>query len=67
MPKRDENGDWRRLHNEKLLNLYRLPNIVKVINFRRLRWTGHVARILEVKSALEMLTIKPTGKRPLEV
>ena len=40
MPKRDENGEWRRLHNEELL-----PNIVRVIKSRRLRWAGHVARM----------------------
>ena len=44
-PKRDENVEWRRLHNEELLSLYRSPNIVRVINSRRLRWAGHVARI----------------------
>ena len=36
-PKRDENGEWRRLHNEELHSLYRLPNIVRVIKSRRLR------------------------------
>ena len=42
-PKRDENGEWRGLHNEGLHSLYRLPNIVMVIKSRRLRWAGHVA------------------------
>ena len=37
-PMRDENGEWRRLHNEKLHSLYRSPNIVRVIKSRRLRW-----------------------------
>ena len=46
-PKRDENGEWRRLHNEELHNLYRSPNIVRVIKSRRLRWAGHVARMEE--------------------
>ena len=41
--KRDENGEWRRLHNEELHILYRSPNIVRVIKFRRLRWAGHVS------------------------
>ena len=41
-PKRDENGDWRRLHNEELNSLYLSPNIVRVIKSRRLRWAGHV-------------------------
>ena len=42
-PKRDENGEWRRLHNEELHSLYRSPNIVRVIKSRRLRWAGQVA------------------------
>ena len=44
-PKRDANGEWRRLHNEELDSLYRSPNIVRVIQSRRLRWAGHVARM----------------------
>ena len=64
-PKRDENGEWRRLHNEVLHSLYRSPNIVRVINSRRLRWAGYVARMEEGRSALKILTSKPTGKRPL--
>ena len=43
-PKRDDNGEWRRFHNEELNSLYRSPNIVRVIKSRRLRWAGHVAR-----------------------
>ena len=41
-PKRDEIGEWRRLHNEELHSFYRSPNIVGVIKSRRLRWGGHV-------------------------
>ena len=44
-PKGDENGEWRRLHNEELHSLYRSPSIIRVIKFRRLRWESHVARI----------------------
>jgi len=44
--------------------LYRSPNIVRVIKSRGLRWTGHVARMKEGRSAFEILTDKPTGKRP---
>jgi len=45
-PRRDEvTGEWRRLHNEGLNDLYSSPNIVKVIKSRRLRWAGHVARM----------------------
>ena len=44
-PKRDANGEWKRLHNEELHSLYRTPNIVRAIETRRLRWAGDVARI----------------------
>jgi hypothetical protein len=45
-PKRDEvTGDWRKLHNEELRDLYYSPTIVRVIKFRRMRWAGHVARM----------------------
>ena len=37
-PKRDENGEWRRLHNEELHSLYHSPNRVRVINSRTFRW-----------------------------
>ena len=60
-PKRVENGEWRRLHNEEVHSLYRLPNIVGVIKCRGLRW----ARMEEGRSAFKILTGKPTGKRPL--
>ena len=60
-PKRDENGEWRRLHNEEFHSLYRSPNIVRVIKSRRLRWAGHVARMEEGRSAFKILTDKPTG------
>ena len=52
-PKRDENGDWRRLHNEELHSLYRSPNIVRVIKSRRLKWAGHVARMEEGRNAFK--------------
>ena len=61
-PKRDENGEWRRLHNEELHSLYRLPNIVRVIKSRILRWAGHVARMEEARSAFNILVGKPIGK-----
>ena len=63
--KRDENGEWRKLHNEELHSLYRSTNIVSVIKSRRLRWAGHVARMKEVRSAFKILTGRPVGKRPL--
>ena len=46
-PRRDTNGEWRRLHIEELHSLYLSPNIVRVIKSRRLRWAGHVARMEE--------------------
>ena len=46
--KRDEvTGEWRKLHNEELSDLYSLPNIVRVVKSRRMRWAGHVARMGE--------------------
>jgi hypothetical protein len=42
-PKREEDGSWRKLHNDELHSLYSSPNIVTVINSRRMRWAGHVA------------------------
>ena len=53
-PKRDENGEWRRLHNEELHSLYLSSNIVRMIKSRRLRWAGHVARMEEGRSALNI-------------
>ena len=64
-PKWDAKGEWRRLHNEELHSLYRLPNIVRVIKSRSLRWTGHVARMNKGRSALRIVTGTPAGKRPL--
>ena len=64
-PKRDENGEWRRLLNEELRSLYPSPNIVRVIRPRRLRWAGHVVRMEGDRNALKILTGKATGKRVL--
>ena len=47
-PKRDANREWRRLHDEELHSLDRLPNIIRVVKSRRLTWAGHVARMEEV-------------------
>jgi hypothetical protein len=65
-PKRDEvTGEWRRLHNEELYDLYSSPNIFRVIKSRRLRWARHVARIGESRSAYRVLVGKREERRPL--
>ena len=66
-PRRDEvTGEWRRLHNEELNDLYSSPNIVRVIKSRRLRWAGHVARMGEGRGVYRFLVGKPEGRRPLK-
>jgi hypothetical protein len=65
-PKRDEvTGEWRKLHNEKLNVLYSLPNIVRVVKLRRMRWAGHVARMGEDRGVHRVLVGKHEGKGPL--
>jgi hypothetical protein len=65
-PKRDEvTGEWRKLHNEKLRNLYSSPSIISIIKSRRMRWAGHVARMGEKRNAYRLLVGKPEGKRLL--
>jgi hypothetical protein len=65
-PKRGEvTGEWRKLHNEKLNELYSLANIVRVVKSRRIRWAGHVERIGEARGVHRVLVGKPEGKRPL--
>jgi hypothetical protein len=64
--KRDEvTGDWRMLHNEELHKLYSTPNIIRKIKSRKMRWTGHVARMGETRNAYRILVRKPGGNRPL--
>jgi len=66
-PRRDEvMGEWRRLCNEELNDLYSSPNIVQVIKLRRMRWAGHVARMGEERGVYRVLVRKLEGKRPLE-
>ena len=64
--RRDEvTGEWRKLHNEEVNNLYSSPNIIRVIKFERMRWAGHVARAEESRGVYKGLVGKPEGKRPL--
>jgi len=66
-PRRDDvTGEWRRLHNEELNDLYSSPNIVLVIKSRRMRWAGHVACMGDERGVYRVLVGKPEGKRPLE-
>jgi hypothetical protein len=66
-PKRDEvTGEWRKLHNEELRDLYSSPSIIRIIKSRRMRWTVHVARMGEKRNAYRLLIGKPEGRRPIE-
>jgi hypothetical protein len=64
-PKRDEDGSWRKLHNDELHSLYSSPNIVRVIKSRRMRWVGHVAHVGEGRDIHRVLVGVPEGQRPL--
>ena len=64
--KRDKvKGEWRKLRNEEPRDLYTLPNIVRVVKSRRMRWAGHVARMGEGRDVHRVLVGKPEGNRPL--
>jgi hypothetical protein len=65
-PKWDEvTGEWRRLHNKELYDLYSSPYTIRVIKSRGLRWAGHVARMGERRGAHRSLVGKPEERRPL--
>jgi hypothetical protein len=58
-------GEWRKLHNEELHNLYSSPDIIRQVKSRRMRWAGHVARVGEERKVYKVLVGKLEGKRPL--
>jgi hypothetical protein len=64
-PKREEDGSWRKLHHDEVHSLYSSPNIVRVIKSRRMRWAGHVTRMVERRGVYRVLVRRPEGKRPL--
>jgi hypothetical protein len=65
-PKRDEaTGEWRRLHNEELNDLYSSPNTIRIIKSRRMRREEHVARMWEERGTYRILVGRPEGRRPL--
>jgi len=65
-PMRDEViGEWRKLHNEELNELYCSPNTMRVIQSRRMRWAGHVAHTGEERGVYRVLVGEPEGRRPL--
>ena len=66
VPKRDEvTGEWRELHNELLNDLHTSPELVWLIKSTRMRWVGHVARMVERRGVYRVVVGKPEKKRPL--
>jgi hypothetical protein len=66
-PKRNEvTGEWRKLHNEELYNLYSFPDVIMQVKSRRMRWAGHVARMGEERKVYKVLVGKPEGRNHLE-
>jgi hypothetical protein len=63
-PKREEDGQWRKLHTDEHRSLYSSPNIVGGIKSRRMRWAGHVART-GGRGVYRVLVGRPESKRPL--
>ena len=58
-------GEWRKLHNEELNDLYSSPNILRVITSRRMRWAGHIARMGERRGVYRHLLEKPEERNHL--
>jgi hypothetical protein len=65
-PKWEEDGTWRKLHNDELHSLYSSQNIVRLIKSRRMRWAGHVARMGDGRGVYGVLVGRREGKKPLE-
>jgi hypothetical protein len=65
VPKREEDGSWRKLHNDELHSLYSSPKIVRVIKSRRMMWEGKVACMGEGRDVYRVLVGRPEAKRPL--
>jgi hypothetical protein len=63
--KREEDGSWRKLHDDELRSLYFSPNIVRLIKAKRMRWAGYVALMGEDRSVYRVLVGRLEGKRPL--
>jgi hypothetical protein len=63
-PEREDDGSWRKLHNDELHGVYSSPNIVKVVKSRKMRWAVHVARMGEGTGVYRILVGRPEGKRP---
>jgi hypothetical protein len=64
-PKMEEDGSWRKLHNDELYSLYYSPDIVRVIISSKIGWAGHVARMGDGRDVYRVLVGRPEGKRPL--
>jgi hypothetical protein len=66
--RRDEvTGEWRKLHNEELRDLYSSPSIIRIIRSRRMRSAGHVVRMGEKRKAYRLLVGEPEERRPLGI
>jgi len=66
LKKEEVEGDWRRLHNEEFLIMHALPNIIRLIKSRTMRWVRYVARMEEMINAYSILDGKPEGRHHLE-
>jgi hypothetical protein len=63
LTERDEvTGEWRKLHNEEIHDLYSSPSMIRIIKSWRMRWAGHVARMGEKRNGYRLLVGKPEGK-----